>query len=308
MTHVGAADDRLRPMSDRASPDVASEASPRGPDPPLVRATRLAVGATLLAAAGVSAVVTQRTRGPDAHAPEDEATGGGPLAPPVAGALVRPLVVAARELDRATLTAVLVTAGLARTAVNVARLTPLRRWIDEAAAQLSAWSERGRVEGEIGANQLADVWDEVLGDIVAQVVRHVDVNDLAATVDVDAVVARVDVDRMLDRIDLDAVAQRIDVEAIVRRLDLAGIAQDVLDQIDVGDIIRESSGSLSVQTVDALRARGADADRRVAGVVDRLLQRRTTRDVVIVDVTDGPNGDDDPEHAVSTSPTEPTPR
>jgi hypothetical protein len=288
-------------MTDRAS----SDASPHGPDTPLVRATRLAVGATLIAAAGVSAVVTPRTRRPDARV--DEGTGGGPTAPPIATALVRPLVGAARELDRATLTAVLATAGLARTAVNVARLTPLRRWIDEAAAQLNAWSERGRVEGEIGANQLADVWDEVLGDIVAQVLSHVDVNDLAATVDVDAVVARVDVDRMLDRIDLDAVAQRIDVEAIVRRLDLAGIAREVLDQIDVEEIIRESSGSLSVQTVDALRARGADADRRVAGVVDRLLQRRTTRDVVIVDVADGPNGDDEPGHAVSTSPTEPTP-
>jgi hypothetical protein len=106
-----------------------------------------------------------------------------------------------------------------------------------------------------------------------------DLNEIANDIDVDAVAARVDVERLIDQIDIDRIVRRLDVEAIVRRLDLAAIARDVLDEIDVEEIIRESSGSLTVQTVDALRARGVDADRRLAELVDRVLFRHRARDV-----------------------------
>jgi hypothetical protein len=81
-------------------------------------------------------------------------------------------------------------------------------------------------------------------------------------------------DAILDRIDLDAVASRIDVEAIVQRLDLVAIANSVIEEIDLPEIIRESSGAMASDTVQGIRLQTMEADRLVARVVDKVLRRR----------------------------------
>jgi hypothetical protein len=187
------------------------------------------------------------------------------------------------EIDRRTTAAARVARGAARTAVSVAHRTPLHRLIDETRTFIVAWSDRGRAEGDAGIERVAAAWDAILSDLIRQVLRHVDVNDLLGSLDIDAVAARIDIAQLIDRIDVNEIAERIDIEAVVRRLDLPAIAHEVLDEIEVQDIIRESSGSLTVQTVDALRARGVDADRRVASLVDHALGRRDERDLRIED-------------------------
>jgi hypothetical protein len=269
----------VTPMVDTADPDRdAPDDETR--DGALVRTTRAAVGAALIGAAVVSAVLDGRDR----HVELDSPSPG----PSIASLLTAAALGAAIEVERRSAAAVHVARSAARTAVNVAHLTPLHFLIEGVRGRVEAWSDRGRAEGEAGIERVADAWDVLLGGVVAQVLRHVDVDDLMTTVDldavasridVDAVAARIDVDALIAGIDVDAIVARVDVEEIVRRLDLAGIAREVLDELEVEDIIRESSGSLAVQTVDALRTRGADADRRLAGFVDRLLQRRRGRDV-----------------------------
>lgn len=243
----------------------------------VVRATRVGLGLALTAAAGVSALV---------GAPDREGEGGSPTgAHPstIASLLVAAAIGAALELERRATAAAGSAQSTVRAAANIVYLTPLHRWVTEARATIDAWSERGRAEGEAGVERVAKVWDSLLSDIVVQVLAHVDVDELVSEVDVDAIAARIDIGRLIDRVDIDRIAERIDVEAIVGRLDLAAIAREVLDEIAVEDIIRESSGSLTVQTVDALRARGADADHRLAGLVDRLLGRHAERDLWIDD-------------------------
>ena len=95
---------------------------------------------------------------------------------------------------------------------------------------------------------------------------------------VTAVVDQVDVDRIAARIDVDAIAARIDLEAIVGRLDLSALAQEVLDEVDIGQIVRESSSTMAAETVDALRVQGMRADQLLSGLVDRLLLRAGGRD------------------------------
>lgn len=98
-------------------------------------------------------------------------------------------------------------------------------------------------------------------------------------VDMDAIADRIDVDRVLDRIDLDRIAERLDVNAIVQRVDLLQLTRQAMDEIEMGEIIRESTSGLAEESVEALRVQGMDADRWVSGLVDRLLMRRDERRV-----------------------------
>jgi hypothetical protein len=300
MKRDGSAAERLVRMSDQDVLDAPRGQSDEGVrETPLMGATKIAVGIALASAAGASALVNPQRRQTDTE-------GEGSVGPNAASLAVDALLGAVREFERGARSAALVTAGFLSAALKTARLTPLRRWIDEASARVDGWSERGQEEGEAAVERVTEVWDALLGDVVRQVLRHVDVNEIAASVDVDGLAARVDVGQLMERVDLDAIAQRIDVEAIIRRVDLGGIAREVLDQIEVEDVIRESSGSLAVQTVDALRARGAEADRHLARIVDRLLQRRNDRDVRFDDGDLESAADDAPaEEQRATAPAEP---
>ena len=138
--------------------------------------------------------------------------------------------------------------------------------------------------------------DELVGtvDLDAAVAR-VDLDAAVARVDLDKAVARVAIDAILDRVDLDDIASRLDVDAVVARADLdaavervdiekviarvdvIGIVEEVLDEIDLPGIIRESSGSMASETVRGVRMTGISADDAISRAVDRALFRRRNR-------------------------------
>lgn len=105
------------------------------------------------------------------------------------------------------------------------------------------------------------------------VVDRVDVERIIDRVDLDRVVGRVDIAAIVDRVDLDAVASRIDLDAIVGRLDLAAIANQVIEEIDLAAIIRDATMPMAAEAVEGIRVQSMDADRFVAGLVDRMLRR-----------------------------------
>ncbi|HEX3261685.1 MAG TPA: hypothetical protein VHS35_24470 [Pseudonocardia sp.] len=108
---------------------------------------------------------------------------------------------------------------------------------------------------------------------IEAIAARLDLDRLAAGLDVTAVVDRVDLDAVAARVDADRVVARVDLDAVVARLDLVGIAQSVIDAIDLPEIVRESTGALSSDAVRAVRAESRRADDRVAGLFDRLLRR-----------------------------------
>ena len=110
------------------------------------------------------------------------------------------------------------------------------------------------------------------------VVDRLSIGEIVDRIDVDRIVSKVDLDRVVSRIDLDAVAARLDVEAVVRRLDLGGIAQEVIDEIDLTAIIGEAMGSMTNETVGGIRVQSMNADRAISRLVDWVLQRRAGRD------------------------------
>jgi hypothetical protein len=113
---------------------------------------------------------------------------------------------------------------------------------------------------------------------VEAIVSRVDMERLARSFPVDEVIDGVDLDRVVDRVDIDRAVERVDLDAIVQRMNLGEIAQEVIDEIDLPAIVRESSGAMASEGIQTVRVQGMNADRFVSRIVDRVL-RREARDL-----------------------------
>jgi hypothetical protein len=247
------------------------------------RATRLALGAAGLALAVLEALL-ERSEPADLGVRAGAASAAMPQGPP---GKLRLLPVAALglglEAQRRSLEAAASLGArlpppvraVARPAVAVTRAPLVAVW---RGLDLDGWAARGLAEQRRNRQAAAATARAVVAAIAAAVLDEVDVDAVVARVDLDQIVDRLDLDRIAARIDLDAIAARIDVDAVVARVDLAGLTEQVMDEVDVGEIIRESSGTMASETVDALRVQGMRADRLLSRVVDRVLQRKDARD------------------------------
>lgn len=203
---------------------------------------------------------------------------------------------------------------------GVPPLGPAVGWVRSTATSLDERWRDARPETEAAAGAFArelipQVIDAVLDQIdltwlvaervdLDELVTRVDVDRIVSRVDLDAVVskldlneiaARIDVDAIVARVDVDEVAERLDVAAVIERLDLAELTRVVMEEIDLPEIIRDSTGSMASETVRGVRIQGIEADASVSRTVDRILRRRPQRD------TDAPG---EPESLQPTPPTE----
>lgn len=80
-----------------------------------------------------------------------------------------------------------------------------------------------------------------------------------------AVVAAQVVELVLDEIDLN--------NLIRERIDLIGLADEVIDGVDLQAIIRQSTSTVTENVMSDVRSQGERADDMVSGFVDRLLGR-----------------------------------
>jgi hypothetical protein len=109
------------------------------------------------------------------------------------------------------------------------------------------------------------------------IARQIDIDAIVSQVDIDAIAKRIDVDAIADRIEIDAIVSRVDVDAIVRRLDLVGIAEEVVNGIDLPEIIRQSTGSMASDVVRDVRMESIEADMAIERLIDRVIRRRRAR-------------------------------
>jgi hypothetical protein len=92
---------------------------------------------------------------------------------------------------------------------------------------------------------------------------------------VDELVSRINLtDLVAQNVDLNRIVADVDVDAVVWRVDLLALAQYVVDGIDLPDIVRNSSASLTTEAVHRLREHGVDADDAVSRAVSRLIPHR----------------------------------
>ena len=74
---------------------------------------------------------------------------------------------------------------------------------------------------------------------------------------------------------VELVLDEIDLNDLVReRVDLVGLADEVIDGVDLQAIIRQSTATVTADVMSDVRTQGERADDMVSGFVDRLLGRQ----------------------------------
>jgi hypothetical protein len=160
--------------------------------------------------------------------------------------------------------------ALARPAGAVARgsVAVARHHLD-----LDGWAARGLAEQRRAQQVAVRAVHALIAALAAAVLDELDLDQVVARVDLDRIVDRIDPNQIAARIDLAAIVERVDLDAVVARIDLPGLTEQVIDEVDLGEIIRESSSTMASETVDALRVQGMRVDGLVSRIVDRLLLR-----------------------------------
>jgi hypothetical protein len=89
------------------------------------------------------------------------------------------------------------------------------------------------------------------------------------------------VEKIIDRVDINAIVGRVDMQGIMGKVDIAPMAQDIIATVDIGAIVRESTGSITGDMVDGGRLTAMRVDGFVDRVTDRILFRRKARNLVV---------------------------
>jgi hypothetical protein len=106
---------------------------------------------------------------------------------------------------------------------------------------------------------------------------NVNVEGIIDRVDVEKIIDRVDVEKIIDRVDINGIVGRVDVQAIMGKVDIAPMAQEIIAEVDIGAIVRQSTGSITGDAVEGGRVTAMRLDGFVDRVTDRILFRRKPR-------------------------------
>ncbi len=107
-------------------------------------------------------------------------------------------------------------------------------------------------------------------DLTELVVSRVDLSRV-----VDAALDELDLTQIvLDRVDLDRIVEAVELDPILDRVPIVEVADYVIEQVDLPQIIRQSTGGVAADAIDAARLASYRVDVGVAGFVDRLIFRR----------------------------------
>jgi hypothetical protein len=137
----------------------------------------------------------------------------------------------------------------------------VRRGANDVEARAGALNERWTQERPASEDAASSFAGRVLPEITSAVLDKLDLTQIA-----------------IDHIDIERIIDSIDLSAVIHRVDLAEIATEVIAEIDLPELIRESTGAVTSETVRAVRMRSADADLLMGRIVDRLLRRRPPDD------------------------------
>jgi hypothetical protein len=261
------------------------------PEPPAIgftgllrRATDLGLGAASIAAsAAVDAI--------ERFVPSEPADGT-EVPPPgvvrhVPGAIVGAGLVAQRRLLDLSAQ---IEKAVGTVAASVTRAPFVGRPVRATEGYLERWSDVAEAEQARNRALVAEFVRRLSPELATAVVAQLDIDSLVSELPIDAIIARVDIDALLDRVDVEKIIERVDVNAIVsrvdvqsimQRVDIAPMADEIISEVDIGAIVRQSTGSITGDAVDGGRLTAMRIDGFVDKVVDKILLRRRARQLAI---------------------------
>ena len=128
---------------------------------------------------------------------------------------------------------------------------------------------------------LFSVAEQTVSSTVSTVANSALVNsalDKVVPYAVNAVIGRMNLTEVvLDRVDIDAIIERADMDAIIDRLPLIDLANYIIDEIDLPQIIRQSTGGIATDAMNTTRMQAIEADDLTQRIVDKLMLRRKAR-------------------------------
>ncbi len=187
--------------------------------------------------------------------------------------------------------------GEAEQARNRALVTEfVRRLAPELATAVIAQLDMDALMGQLPIDAIVarvDI-DALLEKVnVEGIIERVDVEKIIERVDVEKIIERVDVENIIERVDVNAIVGRVDVQAIMGKVDIAPMAQEIISEVDIGAIVRQSTGSITGDMVDGGRLTAMRIDGFVDRITDRILLRHKPRNLAVpgYDPTADPLGD-----------------
>ena len=156
--------------------------------------------------------------------------------------------------------------GLGRAGTDVALKVLDQSPVGDAAGSLADRLEPAAESGRRHREATAEQVEAVIGQVVDDVVRVLDIDGIIRQVDIDDIIRRVDVDAVVGRVDIDDIIGRVDVDGIVRRT-------------EVGTLIVQSTGGMVTQFLDFVRSLGVTFDEVSDGIADRVVHRGRRRPV-----------------------------
>lgn len=277
--HDGERPDNVVPLpGGRIDPDdePASEAVPPPAEhavgPLLEQSARIVIGFASACAEAIAGAIREVT--PDTVEDDDDALpneGSPPPTPSSIGLTAGAAAGMALEMSQAALRAA---TSFAETAGPVlswfANVPVVRRGLTDARETAQALNDRWAEERPVSQEAAAAFATKVIPELTSAIVDRIDLTQLA--------IDHVDIQRIVESIDLDAIVERVDIDAVIHRVDLAGIATEVIGEIDLPELIRGSTGAVTSETVRAVRMRSAEADLFMGRIIDRLLMRKPADD------------------------------
>jgi hypothetical protein len=150
---------------------------------------------------------------------------------------------------------------------------------------LEPFAARGRTDRRLAMVSLEAVLGAVVPRVIDAVLNEVDITAIVRDhVDLNAIADGIDVNAVAAKVDVNSIAENIDIPAILDRIDLAALAQYVIEEIDLPEIVRESSSTITSGAVRGVRMRSIEVDDRAARIVDKVI-RRSRRSLQVTDQT-----------------------
>lgn len=127
--------------------------------------------------------------------------------------------------------------------------------------------------------------DRLVPVIADAIIERIDLTDVVINqVDLNRIVTSaldsLDLTQLvIDRVDVNAIVAEADIEAVIDRVPIIPLADYVIDEIDLPQIIRDSTSGIAGDAMNTVRRQSRGADQLVSRLADRIVFRRGGRKV-----------------------------